>query len=348
LLFGEKLKSIILSVLCIVLLTACGGNNESTNAHPPADELEKAFVTPPESVQTAVYWYWISGHVSKEGVVKDLYSMKEAGINRAFIGNIYLEGIPSGEVKVFSDEWWGILHLALKTATELDIEIGIFNSPGWSQSGGPWVKADNAMRYLASSETRVKGPVTLSRRLEKPIELFQDVRVVAYPASMSDGLVLDSGNSSVSSQPEVSGLAKILDGDQTTGVTFPVEDTFTIDIQAIKEFSARSLSIRSVDIPMKAEALFQARNKNGEFTTVKTFEIDRSNPSLNVGFVPYAPVVVSFPAITSSDFRLLVTHEDPSDWYMLRKRWPRCSPHPCHTGKNTNGNNKPKWMTRHL
>ena len=122
--------SILLNALCIAFIAACGGNHAATNARLPADELETAFVTPPESVQTAVYWYWISGNISKEGVVKDLHSMKEAGINRAFIGNIGLENTPHGNVKMFSDEWWEILHLALKTATELDIEIGIFNSPG--------------------------------------------------------------------------------------------------------------------------------------------------------------------------------------------------------------------------
>lgn len=55
-------------------------------------------------------------------------------------------------MKIFTDEWWDILHTALKTATELDIEIGLFNSPGWSQSGGPWVKPEQSMRYLAHSE----------------------------------------------------------------------------------------------------------------------------------------------------------------------------------------------------
>jgi len=300
-------------LILLTVLNGCGGGDN----HPRnVDEtLYEAFVTPPESVQTAVYWYWISNNISKEGVVKDLHSMKEAGINRAFIGNIGLESVPYGEVRMLSDEWWEILHLALKTATELDIEIGVFNSPGWSQSGGPWVKADNAMRYLAASETRVKGPVTLSQKLEKPLELFQDVKVVAYPAPMNDTLVLDLGNSSVSSQPGVSGLVKILDGDETTGITFPDDGTFTVEIQAKKEFTARSLSIRSIDIPTKAKASFQARNKNGEFVTVKDFEIDRSNPTLHVGFVPYAPVVVSFPAVTSSDFRVLVSPYEPGGWY---------------------------------
>jgi hypothetical protein len=298
-------RAVLAVSACILLATACG---ESTlldqKDSPEMRELARNFATPTESVQTAVYWYWISGHVSKEGVVKDLYSMKEAGINRAFIGNIFLKGMPSGEVKVFSDEWWEILHLALKTATELDIEIGIFNSPGWSQSGGPWVNSENAMRYLAASETRVQGPAKVSLELETPVEPFQDVSVVAYPASTNDGLVLDARNCEVTSQPDVAGLSKILDGDTTTGIAFPDENTFTINIQAKREFTARSLSIRSLDIPLKANALFQAKNENGEFVMVKEFEIDRSNPALHVGFVPYAPVVVSFPAVTSSDFRL--------------------------------------------
>ena len=55
--------------------------------------------------------------------------MKKAGINRAFIGNIGQDDVPYGNVKMLSDEWWDVLHTALKKATELDIEIGIFNCP---------------------------------------------------------------------------------------------------------------------------------------------------------------------------------------------------------------------------
>jgi len=277
--------AILVNALCIALIVACGG------FHSTKEKLDAAFLTPPESIQTAVYWYWISGNISKEGVVKDLLSMKEVGINRAFIGNIFLEGMPSGEAKVFSDEWWEILHVALKTATELDIEIGIFNSPGWSQSGGPWVNSENAMRYLAASDIRVSGPATLSLDLETPVEPFQDVRVIAYPAPANDALILD------------------------TGVTFSGDSTVTIDIQAEQAFTARSLSIRTLDVPLRAQAQLQARNENGEFVTVKEFEIDRSNPALHVGFVPYAPVVISFPAVMSSDFRLLIAPDEPGGWY---------------------------------
>ncbi len=304
------LKNRALFLSLTFLLAVLGGcSNSDENA------LYEDFASPPESVQTAVYWYWISDNISKEGVVKDLHSMKAAGINRAFIGNIGLDNLPYGEVEMLSDEWWEILHLALKTATELNIEIGIFNSPGWSQSGGPWVMPENAMRYLAASKVRVKGPVQLSQVLEKPVEIFQDVKVVAYPAPTNDGLVLDSSNSKLTSQPEIDGLSKLLDGDETTGIILPGDDTFAVDIKAKKGFTARSLSIHPVDIPIKANVIFQARSANGEYATIKELDLDRANPSLHVGFVPYAPVVVSFPATTSSNFRLLVSPAEPGGWY---------------------------------
>ena len=146
----------------IFLLIACHTPKSVVDSNLiDAATLENGFVNPPSSIQTSIYWYWMSDNISKEGVVKDLHAMKMAGINRAFIGNIGYETTPYGKVKIFSEEWWDIMHTALKTAGELNIEIGIFNSPGWSQSGGPWIKPSQAMRYLSSAETRVKGPVNL-------------------------------------------------------------------------------------------------------------------------------------------------------------------------------------------
>ena len=55
-----------------------------TGACTSTEELARDFATPPETVQTGIYWYWISGNISEEGVVRDLHAMKRAGINRAF------------------------------------------------------------------------------------------------------------------------------------------------------------------------------------------------------------------------------------------------------------------------
>jgi hypothetical protein len=36
------------------------------------DRLAEDFASPPDSVTTGVYWYWVNDNISKEGVVKDL------------------------------------------------------------------------------------------------------------------------------------------------------------------------------------------------------------------------------------------------------------------------------------
>ena len=64
-------------ILGLILLSACNNRWKA---------LEEGFLTPPDSIRTAVYWYWLDNHISKEGVVKDLEAMKRVGITRAFIG----------------------------------------------------------------------------------------------------------------------------------------------------------------------------------------------------------------------------------------------------------------------
>ena len=289
-------------LLGILIFTSCNPGEKSISEI----KLEKGFETPPDSVRIGVYWYWISDHISKEGVVEDLKAMKKAGITRAFIGNIGLDGMPFGKVKMFSDEWWDILHATLKTATELNIDIGIFNSPGWSQSGGPWVKPEEAMRYLATSELRVSGPKKLNQKLNKPTDIFQDVKTLAYPVSKNDQLVINTRNAGITSVPGIAHLSRVLDGDKTTGIELPEGNTFTLDITTKVPFTARSLTVQTTEERLRANAVFQIKETNGKFRTVTEFEIDRSNSSLNVGFKPYAPVVISFPQITAKNFRLIL------------------------------------------
>jgi hypothetical protein len=45
-----------------------------------------------------------------------------------------------------------------------------------------------------------------------------------------------------------------------------------------------------------------------EYKTIKEFDINRSNPALNVGFIPYAPISVSTGKIEAKTFRLIFTN----------------------------------------
>lgn len=249
--------------------------------------IEEGFRSIPDSVQIGVYWYWISDNLSKEGVERDLEAMKVAGINRAFIGNIGIDGIPYGDNKLLSPEWWEVLHAALKKATELNIEIGIFNSPGWSQSGGPWVKNTQAMRYLTSADTVVSGPKYMQLTLPSVGKEEQEVCVIAYPASAEPTV-------------EKSWPVRKKSGQASSTVLF-----FN------KKETIRSLLFR-VKTPFKTAAKLWAK-KGGQEELVREFTIDRSNPALNVGFDPYAPVVISLPEVTASQFRLEMSDEGGAD-----------------------------------
>ena len=273
-----------------------------TGACTSTEELARDFATPPETVQTGIYWYWISGNISEEGVVRDLHAMKRAGINRAFIGNIGQDGLyTERNVLMMSDEWWKILHTALKTASELDIEIGIFNSPGWSQSGGPWVKPDEAMRYLASAQIEVEGPRHIETTIAAPAADFEDARTIAYPAPEEYASRPDAA---IKTDFAANNAAAIADGDPATGITLPAGRVNTITFDCGKPYTARSLTLKLLPSPAAYGARLEAEI-DGTYTTVAAFTVDRSNPAINVGFDPYAPVTVSFAATTARRFRLV-------------------------------------------
>ncbi|KAA6332803.1 hypothetical protein EZS27_018725 [termite gut metagenome] len=268
---------------------------------PNFSAIEQSFITPPDNIRTGVYWYWINGHISKEGVVRDLQAMKKAGINRAFIGSNIVSGSDFGTVKVFSDEWYEILHTAMKTAGELDIEIGMFNCPGWSQSGGPWIKPEQSMRYLASSETRVKGPAKVNQKLATPAENFQDVKVLAFPVTADYGNnLLDAPGVRLNySQPKIL-VSQPSEGSAT--YILPAGET-SIDILFPQVTATRGLAIYPTG-HFYAEVELQAKEGN-EFRTVKQFKADRMNTNINVGFAPNSPLVVSVPETQSQEYRLL-------------------------------------------
>ncbi|ACT93511.1 glycosyl hydrolase [Dyadobacter fermentans] len=266
--------------VCLAFSLTCSAQivPQSPPLNVPISSLRTSFRTGPDSLPLAVYWYWLSDHISKEGVVKDLESMKKVGINRAFIGHINV-GAPYGEHKLFSDAWWEILHTALKKAGELNIEIGLFNSPGWSQSGGPWIKPEASMRYLASTEVPVSGPKKMQGPLPELGPDAQDVKVLAYP---------------VQTKPEAYSQILAKKDKAEASVEMPVSGNQPM----------RSLTIQ-VDKPIKTSAVLYYKQGN-EYRELLRIEVDRSNTALNVGFAPLAPVVISLPEVKASAFRLVV------------------------------------------
>lgn len=94
-----------------------------------SDITYRTFSSASPDIQTSCYWYWLAGNVSKTGVENDLRTMKAQGFNRAFIGIQGLgdDEVPRGTVRFMSEQWWDVLQHAFRTASELGVELVIFN-----------------------------------------------------------------------------------------------------------------------------------------------------------------------------------------------------------------------------
>ena len=257
-----------------------------------ADSLADKFKNIPEEQRVAVYWYWMSDNISVQGVQHDLEAMKKAGITRAYIGNIWQNSVKPGNIKVLTPEWWEVVHAALKRASELDIEIGMFNCPGWSQSGGPWIKPTEAMRYLKEESVEVTGNGKQQTiKLPSPGKDATDVRVLAIPqhtATLDTLLTVDK-------KADVDKTVDLhLDAPQTLrNITFTTEQHLMADVE------------------------IQAKNGSG-YETIKTVHIDRTNPILNVGFMPWAPVSINLPDVRTQDLRLIITNNTKDSHFQIR------------------------------
>ena len=273
-------------LVCLV----AGTSVLSADEH-PSDRLYSGFVTPPDSVRTGHFWYWMSDNISKDGVVEDLKAMKKAGIGLAYIGFMgpsdhHKQNYPFGNVKFMTPEWWDVLHTALKTATELGIDIGIFNSPGWSQSGGPWVKPEETMRHLAASRLQVEGPNSLKVVLDKPDSLFQDVKVLAFK-----------------------GVRRNLLTEEGAGLTNQGDSIYTYSLP--EENIVRSVMVYPGD-RLKAVCEVQVKEPDGTFRTLKRFGMDcDAGTNLQKGFDQRSPVTESLSEVAGREFRFVVIGSEP-------------------------------------
>ncbi|WP_240663494.1 glycosyl hydrolase [Mucilaginibacter limnophilus] len=172
--------------------------------------MKKNFLHPPDYAKPGVYWYFMDGNMTAESITKDLESMKKAGIGNL----IFLEvnvGIPRGPVDFLSDEWISLFAHAEKEARRLGIEITLGIGPGWTGSGGPWVKPQQSMQHLVSSQTIVTAgnkqkimlPVPLPKKpffgegsLTDEIKAewnryYEDVAVLAFPVTEEIKQIID-------------------------------------------------------------------------------------------------------------------------------------------------------------
>jgi (4-O-methyl)-D-glucuronate---lignin esterase len=146
------------------------------------DELERGFKQPPESAKPRVWWHWMSGNVTKEGITADLEWMKRVGIAgmQMFDGSLGIPQFTEKRLVWMTPEWKDAFRHAAAEADRLGLEMSMAASGGWSETAGPWVKPEQAMKKVVWSETRLKGPRAFAGALPNPPSLngrFQNIPV---------------------------------------------------------------------------------------------------------------------------------------------------------------------------
>ena len=306
----NSFKKLIIFFVIALIAVHCTSPHKMS----PVDfqNIQTGFITPNDSNTVWCYWYWINDDISKEGITKDLEAMKEVGIGAAFIGNINPPEV-DGPVPILSKHWWDCMVHAVNEGKRIGVDIGTFNCPGWSQSGGPWVKPEMAMRHMVYSEVNVKGPGKIQVQIPQPKKQFQDVYVLAFPKVQTEKIILNNSNSQISSTPKISNIADLLDGDTTTVAYFNRDaGEYSIDIKSDKIINARSIRLFPGKERFTANCELFAL-ENGKYVSVRSFRFDRSNNSVNVGPDVYGPVSIAFPEISTNTFRL-VCKSDNGRW----------------------------------
>jgi len=247
-----------------------------TLAQPPAGLLEEGFRNPPDSARPRTWWHWTAGNVTKEGITKDLEWMKRAGIAGFQLADVAAGSGQTVERKIMfgTPEWLDAVRHAAAEADRLGLEMTIFSSPGWSETGGPWVKPEQAMKKLVWSETTVEGPRRFDEKLPHPPSnngpvrnlgagggrgganpdptFYGDAAVLAYPTPRDESRMAEF-------EPKVTSISgpidatPLTDDDLNTSVTIPAPENGApawLQFEFARPFPARAISLGGRGIPV--------------------------------------------------------------------------------------------------
>jgi hypothetical protein len=135
-----------------------------------SDALKSGFENPPDGAKPRVWWHWMNGNITKEGIKLDLEWMQRAGLGgfQNFDAALMTPKVVENRLAYMTPEWKDAFKSATLLADQLHLEMAIAGSPGWSETGGPWVPAKEAMKKYVWSEVRVEGGKPFSGTLPHP------------------------------------------------------------------------------------------------------------------------------------------------------------------------------------
>ena len=300
-------------------------------------DLYKSFQSPGQDARIRVWWHWMNGNITQDGIRKDLDWMHRTGIGgfQNFDAAFMTPVIVPKRLTYMTPEWKETFRFMTKLADSLKLEMAIAGSPGWSETGGPWVKPEDAMKKLVWSETRVQGG-TSSIKLPAPPNatglfqdlastesfslnggeqkshlLYKDAAVVAYRVNESD-IPLSRLNPSITSSGGQFDLALLTDGVLHKSKLLP-RDSVT-GYAWIQFAFAQPVTIKAVTMVGGGDR--GPFGLNGEMADNRALEVSDDGVSFrHLSFIPASRIeqqTVSVPATTAKFFRVKVMNPPPA------------------------------------
>ena len=102
----------------------------------------------------------MDGNVSKEGIDKDLDWMRRSGIggfHQFDAGGINMPRAAKIRLPYLSDGWKEAFRHAISQADSYGMDVTIASAPGWSSTGGTWVRPEDAVKKLEWRSVDVDG-----------------------------------------------------------------------------------------------------------------------------------------------------------------------------------------------
>ena len=294
-----KLHPVLRTALPLLLLCAA-----ATAAPAPAD-LAAQFSAPPASARPWVYWFWIDGNITREGITADLEAMARVGIGGVLIMEV-AQGTPTGPVPFASPQWRDLFKHAVTEADRLGLEVNMNNDAGWCGSGGPWNTPEHAMQKVVWTETSVDGPQAFAGTLPQPqtvADFYKDITVLAFPTPDGESVPMADLSPALSTSATEPGTdpALLIDGNPATTVSLPKptpQQAQWIHAQFAQPFEAGTATLAVPEGQGRLHARIQASDDGQAFRTVKEFD-----------FAPAASST-SFPATAAKFWRFEITHID--------------------------------------
>lgn len=294
-----------------------------------ADDLADRFRDPPQSARPRVWWHWMNGNVTKDGIEKDLDWMARMGIGgvQNFDANLQTPQIVPNRLVYMTQDWKDAFRHAVRTADAKGLEFAIAASPGWSETGGPWVRPQDAMKKVVWSETDVRGGQRLTAALPAPPAVtgpfqsasvsdplaegtaganlptfYGDARVLAYPIVRS---ALPQPRITQKDGAAVTDAAALLDRDLETVAQIAKGDPAQPGALVLDYGKNVTLRSASLFVP-------HARPPFGDPAYRPTLEVETAEgwrPIARFGLTE-APTTIGFAPVTAQRFRLVLSAND--------------------------------------